>query len=103
MEELSLPPGTSEGPSYHDLYVTTPEIPRTRLFDLPYGLQVTCSRVTGWQLWETALNIPDWRVLAGEYDVTGKWLVLDVNGIVIVDSRRNYADGDPTIVLDGDA
>lgn len=80
-------------PSYHDLHVTTAEIPRTSIFNLPYGLQVTCSRVSGWQLWRDASRPQDWKLLAGEYDSLDKWLVLDVNGYVILDSRRE-ADED---------
>ena len=72
-------------PSYHDLYIATAEIPRTRLFDLPYGLEIACTRTTGWQLWQTASEIARWTLLAGEYD--DKWLILDVAGQVIVNSR----------------
>lgn len=88
-------------PSYHDLYVTTAEIPRTRLFDLPYGLEVicrpvvTCNRVAGWELWQTHSDIRKWKLLAGEYDGPDKWLLLDVAGHTIVDSRPRYLpDGD---------
>lgn len=74
--------------SYHHLHVTTARIPRARLFDLPYGLEVTCSRVSGWQLW----RIPDIgrtesELLGGEYDGPDKWLVV-LAGYVILDSRR---------------
>lgn len=82
-------------PSYHDLYVTTAEIPRTRIFDLPFGVEVSCNRVGGWCLWDTSQDRPSasdpWAVyqtpklLAGEYG--DKWLVLDVAGHVIVNSR----------------
>lgn len=64
-------------PSYHDLHITTEHIPRTAIFDLPYGYEVSCNRVGGWCLW---LN--DKRV-AGEYD---EGLRLDVAGVVICDS-----------------
>jgi hypothetical protein len=75
-------------PSYHDLHITTPDIPRTSIFSLPYGLQVTCSRVAGWEFWHTANHPSAWVLLAGEYADLDKWLVLDVDGHVIVDSRR---------------
>lgn len=78
-------------PSYHDLHITTAEIPRTSIFSLPYGLQVTCSRVSGWELWQYRDSPGQLRsksvLLAGEYDGPEKWLVLDVAGHVIVDSR----------------
>lgn len=66
-------------PSYHNLHVTTEDIPRTSIFNLPYGLQVVCNRVGGWSL------IDGVNILAGEYD--DKWLILDVNGTEIVNSR----------------
>ena len=71
--------------SYHDLYVTTEEIPRTSIFDLPYGFSVECSRQTGWTLSFTNLDTMGMRVVAGEYN--DNWMVLDVKGHVIVDSR----------------
>lgn len=86
-------------PSYHDLHITTAKIPRTSIFNLPYGLQVQCSRVSGWQLWETATRLFDWRLLAGEYDRPEDWLVLDVNGHVIVDSRGR--EPEPEEATDG--
>jgi len=86
-----LAAGPGHHPSYHDLHVTTAAIPRARLFDLPYGLQVQCTRTGGWQLWQTASDMRDWAAIAGEYDDPGKWLVLDVGGHVIVDSRRPAA------------
>lgn len=48
-EQESTRPATAAGLdlSYHHLYVTTAQIPRTRLSGLPYGLWITCNRVTG--------------------------------------------------------
>ena len=74
-------------PSYHDLHITTAEIERTSIFNLPYDLTVQCSRVSGWQLWRTATSLRDWRLLGGEYEGPDKWLVLDVAGTVIANSR----------------
>jgi hypothetical protein len=73
----------SEPPSYHDLHITTETIPRTTIFDLPFGLVVTCSRTAGWALWQG-----NDRCLAGEYEGAERWLVLDVAGHVICDSRK---------------
>lgn len=96
-------------PSYHDLHITTAKIPRTSIFNLPYGLEVTCTRMRGWCLWahgdsswaglvrdgKPVKQDIDWPVaprskepvlVAGEYD--RKWLVLDVGGHVIVDSQQ---------------
>ena len=82
-------------PSYHDLHITTAQIPRTSIFNLPYGLQVTCNRTCGWELWDMnqvqrPKGLPASRgvQIAGEYGSDGEWLVLDVAGHVIVDSRE---------------
>ena len=63
---------------YHDLHITTAKIPRTSIFDLPYGYEVSCNRVGGWTLAQGVL------IIAGEYDRRG--LRLDVAGHVICDS-----------------
>lgn len=70
----------SDKPSYHDLHITTAKIPRTSIFNLPYGLLVTCARTGGWELWETKPDL----LLAGEFHDEG--LRLDVGDHVIVDS-----------------
>ena len=36
--------------SYHDLHITTSFIQRTSIFNLPFSLEVTCSRVAGCRL-----------------------------------------------------
>lgn len=68
----------STKPSYHDLHVTLPDVGRKSIFDLPYNIQVTCTRVGGWELWSG--NV----LIAGEYE---KGLKLDVDGHVICDSE----------------
>lgn len=73
-------------PTYHDLHVTTEDIPRTSIFNLQYGLEVTCTRVGGWRLWRDEGQGRK-SLVGGEYDE--KWLVLDVDGHVIVDGRIN--------------
>jgi hypothetical protein len=75
-----------ELPSYHDLHITTATIPRTSIFNLGYGLEVTCTRARGWALWNHWSGKDE--LLAGEYEEEENWLVLDVGGHVIVDSRR---------------
>lgn len=77
-------------PSYHDLHITAPGIPRTSIFNLTHGLEVSCTRVTGWQLWQYPMNgsgRDDAKLVAGEYDGPEHWLILDVAGHVICDSR----------------
>lgn len=81
--------GAKEFPSYHDLYITTPGIERTRLMNLPHGVSVQCCRTTGWEVWE--ISDKSQKLLGGEYNQ--KWLVLDVNGFVVVDSRCDVDGG----------
>lgn len=64
--------------SYHDLHITTAQIPRTSIFNLPFGLEVSCNRVGGWSLWHGQ------EQLAGEF--SDKGLLLDLSGVVICDS-----------------
>jgi hypothetical protein len=81
----------TQPPSYHSLHITTADIPRTSIFNLPYGLEVICNRVGGWCLWGTTEPgpgaKPQSRLIAGEYEGPKRWLVLDVDGHIIVDSR----------------
>jgi len=65
--------------SYHDLHITTADISRRSIFDMPYGYEVTCTRVGGWKLWRGK------EFVAGEYGGMDG-LRLDVDGHVIVDS-----------------
>ena len=73
--------------TYHDLFITTKDIDRTSIFDLPYNYRVECQRTTGWILTHTNLDTMNTIVIASEYD-DENWLVLDVKGYVIVDSRK---------------
>lgn len=76
--------------TYHDLHITTADLPRTSIFNLPYDVEVTCTRIGGWQVWrrfpETDIAAQP-ALVAGEYAGPESWLVLDVAGHVIVDSR----------------
>lgn len=74
-------------PTMHDLHITTDQIERTRIFDLPYGYQVTCDRVGGWNLWRAPLNWdPRENTPAVAGDMTDAGLRLDVGGVVIYDT-----------------
>ena len=72
--------------SYHDLYITTNYFERTSIFNLPYSIQVQCTRAGGWQCWETWDEVT--RLMGSEFGEPEKWLVLDVDGHVILDSRN---------------
>jgi hypothetical protein len=82
-----------EAPSYHDLHITTDDIPRTSIFNLPFRVEVHCTRAAGWQVWARKENHHPEELLGGEYGGPGKRLRLDVDGHVIVDSlSRDEAD-----------
>lgn len=68
--------------SYHDLHITTAEMPRRSIFNLPYNLMVTCTHAGGWELWRRGVFRE--TLLAGEFCSRG--LRIDVAGHVIVDS-----------------
>lgn len=74
----------SETPSYHDLHITTAEIARTPIYNLPFSVRVKCNRVGGWEVWEIWDGSE--RLLGGEYAGPENGLRLDVAGHVIVDS-----------------
>lgn len=76
--------------TYHDLHITTPTIERTSIFNLPYRVQVTCSRVGGWRVWARAENLAGMTPLPEE-DLGTDGLRLDVAGHVIYDSMPNEA------------
>jgi hypothetical protein len=78
-------PAVSIPPSYHDLHITTETISRMSIFNLPFNLIVTCTRTGGWELWDATGGLKDAKLLAGEYN--SNWIVLDVNGFILVDSR----------------
>ncbi|MFL5285973.1 MAG: hypothetical protein ACJ8AW_34600 [Rhodopila sp.] len=53
--------------SYHDLYITTSEIQRTSIRDMPFRVQVRCTRLSGWTVWTLREgNLRD-SYLGGEY------------------------------------
>lgn len=70
--------------SYHDLHITTPTLPRTSIFNLPFRIEVFCTRAAGWQVWAMQEGDLPSELLAGEYDTTP--LRLDVAGHTIVDT-----------------
>ena len=76
--------------TYHDLHITTPDIPRTRISDLSFGYEILCSRAGGWQLWDMRLGYRNAVLVAGEYAEVP--LRLDVAGHVIVDSMINLEE-----------
>ena len=80
--------------SYHDLHITAQSIPRTSIFNLPFRVQVTCTRVGGWRAWAHPERDLLEELLGGEYDGADHWLVLDVAGYVTCDSRPKEAASD---------
>ena len=75
--------------TYRDVYVTTRDIRRTSLYDLPVTVILICDRVGGWTLWA------DDELLGSEFD-NEKWLRVDVAGSAIVDSQTDSEDDQAT-------
>ena len=75
-------------PTHHALHITTETIARTSIFNLPFGVQVICTRAGGWEVWHSERPPEAPTLIAAEYPaaypVSG--LRLDVAGHVIVDS-----------------
>lgn len=82
--------------SYHDVYVTTSKMKRTRISDLPFGYELTCNRVGGWTLWGPSSQALKGRIgpfpapvktdpiqLGSEF---GPGLRVEVGDVVVVDS-----------------
>jgi len=76
----------TEVPTYHDLHITTPTMARTSIFNLPYRVQVTCSRVGDWRVWARAEKALFGEVPLLEEDLGADGFRLDVAGFVIHDS-----------------
>lgn len=72
--------------SYHDLHITTAELSRSSIFNLPYNLMITCTRVGGWEVWRIDGANRQTRI-AGEFYDAG--LRLDTAGRIIVDSLKS--------------
>lgn len=83
---MNRPSPKTTAPSYHDLHITTPTIERTSIFNLPFRVQVRCTRVGGWEARAAEESDLPEELLGGEYGAED-WLVLDVAGHVICDSR----------------
>jgi len=71
--------------SYHDVEVEFNGI-REKIFNLPFNLMLTCTRVGGWELWESTVDTVslklDYKLIAGEYNETP--LKIYVDGIQIL-------------------
>lgn len=76
-----------EPPSYHDVTVYYNNQVR-RIFNDGGYLKVICTRVGGWELWDSGgrAHSTDWQLLAGEFH-DGKPLCIEVAGRVICGVR----------------
>ncbi len=59
--------------SYHGIYITTVDMPRTSLFDMPYGYELVISRVCGCVLYyRQGTRDEEPRVVASEFPLSDK-------------------------------
>ena len=65
--------------SYHDVVIII-DGKRYDLFNLPYGYQITCTRVGGWELWYKEFDM-EYKQVGGEYD--SKSFQIEVAGKII--------------------
>lgn len=57
--------------SYHGIYITTVDMPRTSLFDMPYGYELVISRVCGCVLYyRQGTRDEEPRVVASEFPLS---------------------------------
>lgn len=90
MTDPASPTAQRASPSYHDLHITTPKLTRKSIFNLPFRVEITCTRAGGWQVWAKKEDgLPD-ELLGAEYNYDLP-LILDVAGHVIVDSISTAA------------
>lgn len=73
--------------TYHDLHVTTPKITRTSIFHLPFRVEVSCTRVSGWQVWAKKEGGWPEELLGSEFDARLP-LRLDVAGVDIINTME---------------
>jgi hypothetical protein len=90
LEEMESYIMNDETPSYHDLHVTLPDMERASIFNLPYGIEVTCMRTTGWRVYMHHGSGTEPELLGGEYD--NKPIRVDVAGFVVCDSFGKVLD-----------
>jgi len=76
----------ANAPTYHDLHITTPTLERTSIFNLPFRVQVTCSRVGDWRVWARSEGGMFGMAELPEEDLGVDGFRLDVAGFVIHDS-----------------
>lgn len=72
--------------SEHILYVTTSKIPRTPITALPARIHVSRGNIDGWGAWLLQEGDSPEEYLGGEFE-KDLWLVLDVDGRIICNSR----------------
>lgn len=75
--------------TYHDLHITTARIPRTSISNLPFRIEVSCSRVGGWLVIANPERAPEplpYEILGGD----GRPMRLDVDGHVIFDTLTKW-------------
>lgn len=74
-------------PSYHDLVIQAAGMPKpVSIFNMSYGIRVTCSRTDGWRVWDVWGDKEE--LIGGEYDGKDKPLYLGLtDGTPIVGKK----------------
>lgn len=88
MSDEQLP--TKIGESYHDVTVVVDGV-SYNLFNSGYGLQLLCTRTSGWTLWDCSNGEKNAVQIGGEYHGNKEFKVL-VNGVIVCEARPAEAD-----------
>ncbi len=93
-ESTPRKPGQMARYSYHDVHLTLSDGKRQRLGDMPFNIELSCTRVGGWQVWvmNTDPGARSGNRLGSEYDPVD-WLVVDIDGVPICQRCMPEADG----------
>jgi len=72
--------------SYHDVVVYVDGVKYVPADN--YNLCLQCTKIGGWELWRTASEIRDWKLIGGEYD-KGPFCI-EVAGHVILGEKPEF-------------
>jgi hypothetical protein len=73
-------------PSYHDVDVYLDDV-KHNIFNSSYGLQLTCTRAAGWEVWNKFEG--EEELLAGEFNPKCRFRLV-IRGVCIADNRSLF-------------
>ena len=73
------------GNSYHDVTVVV-DGKEYNLFNSPFGLELSCTRTSGWTLWDCSKGYKDAVQIGAEYGKNQEFKIL-INGVIICEGK----------------